>query len=304
MNCPNCGSQFPDGTSFCPYCGMQFNHNQSNYNQAAQNTAFTPEQSGYNGNNINPYQQIPYNHSNNNTYNQMPGNNYNNMPSISSGKKIPTAAIISIIAVIIIALGVGVFFIVKAIKDNKDTNNESDYSAKSYEDESVNDITTVSTTEEYNFETTTEYINPTTEAHNSETTEAVYSDDSTSSVAGTYVLDSISFTYSGESMTYSSSDMGINSDDMQIVVGNNGDVILISEGQQGTGNISFKGDTVELSDSAVTIRGTYDDAQKTITIPFSEFLNYISSDDLSSEDQETLEMIETFDEMSVIFKKK
>ncbi|MBQ9234265.1 MAG: zinc-ribbon domain-containing protein [Lachnospiraceae bacterium] len=230
MTCPSCGSQLPDGTDFCPNCGSVI------------------PSDGFN-NTGNAYQQMPNTYPNNGVYNGPDNNPYGNMPQAPK-KKLPTAAIAAIVLVIIAAIGVGAFFIVKAIKNQDDKN-------------------------------------------------AV-----TKAYAGTYVLDSVTITYMGESMTYSSSDMGLNGDDMQIVVGNKGDVTLISDGQQGTGNISFKGDSVEISDSGATIKGTYNMEQKTITIPFAEFLKYISSADLSAEDQQTLEMLNMFDEMNVIFKKK
>ncbi|MBQ9277819.1 MAG: zinc ribbon domain-containing protein [Lachnospiraceae bacterium] len=121
---------------------------------------------------------------------------------------------------------------------------------------------------------------------------------------GTYNIDSMTITYMGETMTLSGSDLGISGDEMQIVVGMFNKVTLVSDGSKGSGKIKFSGDTVELSDSEITIKGKYDKDAKTITIPFSEFTKYLSSSDLSASDQQALEMFNMFDEVTLVFKKK
>ncbi len=121
---------------------------------------------------------------------------------------------------------------------------------------------------------------------------------------GTYEIDSMTITYMGETMTLSSSDLGITGSEMQITVGMFNKVTLVSDGQKGSGKIKFSGNSVELSDSEVTIKGTYDKDAKTISIPFSEFTKYLSSSDLSADEQSTLEMLNMFDEITLTFKKK
>lgn len=121
---------------------------------------------------------------------------------------------------------------------------------------------------------------------------------------GTYQIDSMTITYMGETMTLSGSDLGITGDEMKITVGMFNKVTLVSDGQKGSGKIKFSGDTVELSDSEVTIKGKYDKKEKTISIPFSEFTKYISSSDLSADEQSTLEMLNMFDDITLTFKKK
>lgn len=121
---------------------------------------------------------------------------------------------------------------------------------------------------------------------------------------GTYQIDSMIITYQGETMTLSGSDLGISGDEMKITVGLFNKVTVVSNGSKGTGKIKFSGDTVTLSDSEVSFKGKYDKDAKTISIPFSEFTKYLSSSDLSAEDQQTLDMLNMFDEITLVFKKK
>ena len=121
---------------------------------------------------------------------------------------------------------------------------------------------------------------------------------------GTYEIDSMILTYQGETRTLSGSDLGISGDEMKITVGLFNKVTVVSSGNKGTGKIKFSGDKVTLSDSEVSFTGTYDKDAKTISIPFSEFTKYISSSDLSAQEQQTLEMLNMFDEIILVFKKK
>lgn len=121
---------------------------------------------------------------------------------------------------------------------------------------------------------------------------------------GTYEIDSMTITYMGETMTLSGADLGLTGDEMKITVGMFNKVTIVSEGDKGSGKIKFSGDNVELSDSEVTIKGKYDKKEKTISISFSEFTKYLSSSDLSADEQSTLEMLNTFDDITLVFKKK
>ena len=121
---------------------------------------------------------------------------------------------------------------------------------------------------------------------------------------GTYEIDSMIITYQGQTQTLSGSELGISGDEMKITVGLFNKVTVVSSGSKGTGKIKFSGDTVTLSDSEVSFKGKYDKDAKTISFPFSEFTKYLSSSDLSAEDQQTLEMLNMLDEITIVFKKK
>lgn len=121
---------------------------------------------------------------------------------------------------------------------------------------------------------------------------------------GTYQVDSMTITYMGETITLTGADLGISGDEMKITVGMFNKVTVVSDGSKGSGKIKFSGDTVELSDSQATIKGKYDKDAKTISISFTELAKYVSSSDLTADEQQTLEMLNMFDDVTIVFKKK
>ena len=269
MICTNCGSQVQDGISVCPFCGLIFNYNQSTPNGAYNNypdcnLTYAQPNNVQNGN----YSYVQPNNVQNGNYSYIQPNNVqngnysyvqpNNIPNGNSfteqnnqQKKFPTVAIISIIIVILAALGVGTFFIIKAVKNKNESKNEK----------------------------TIEY-------------------------AGEYKIDSMVITYQGETMTLSSSELGLTGEEMKIIVDANGNLTIVSDGSEGTGTIKFNGTDVTLSDSDVNIKGKYDKDAKTISISFSEFTKYLLASDLSSQDQQTLDTLNMFDDVVLVFKKK
>ncbi len=69
MQCPNCGAQLPDNSSFCTSCGAPVNQYQSNPDSFGQNTQNYGQQTQYGPNGQNPYyQQNPYGPNTQNPY--------------------------------------------------------------------------------------------------------------------------------------------------------------------------------------------------------------------------------------------
>ncbi len=86
MNCPNCGSQLAEGSTFCAYCGSQIGQAQAPvYNQPVQQAAYA-----------------------------------------QPAKKFPTAALIAIIVAVLAIVAVVVFVVVKPGKDDEKSGNKVD----------------------------------------------------------------------------------------------------------------------------------------------------------------------------------